>query len=365
MTNKLIYMLLLFCSVGVIAQDKLRIKGKIEGIPNEATLSLSFDKLEIEFNAVDGIFEVETQIIKAPTSVYLFIKNGEDFKYTSFFLGNESVTIEGNVNNLKYLQAKGSAYDGLRYESVLLTKDVRTARDVIESKISKLVEEGMSQDSAMASYKEEYLGIEQNIKDLDYEFLKKNINTDYGRYILGFIINDDNIDHYKELYNLVDNQYLNTDAVVFLKTLLDREPLMKGDKYYDFIALDLNPKESKFSDNFKGQYVLLDFSSPYCWFCRQAVPITTKITEALEDKLVHVTYCIDNDLVSAKQYKDLKGDKGVIVWDKKGMMSSTIAKYRMRGTPYYVLFNPQGRVLKIFDQGLEENFEEQLRALMK
>ncbi|SEP95890.1 Thioredoxin-like domain-containing protein [Myroides profundi] len=355
----------LFFSVGIMAQDKLHITGKITGIPKEAKLMLSYDKKEIELKAIDGVFVVEAEIVKAPTPVYLSIMKGDDYEYTSFFLGNETVTIDGRFDDLKSLQAKGSRYDTLRYESEILTRELRTERQTIESKVSKEVDSGMSYDNAMAPYKVEYLRIEQKIKDLDYEFLKKNINTDYGRYLVGFIMHDTNTNHYKELYDLVDSQYQNTDPIVFLKALIDNKVLVKGGSYYDFTALDMNEKEVTFSDYFKGKYVLLDFSSPYCYFCQQAVPITSKLAKALEDKLVYVTYCIENDLHSVEKYRGLKGDHGVIVWDKRGMQSPTIAKYRMSGTPYYALFNLEGRLLKIFDKGLEEDFEEQLRALMK
>lgn len=365
MTNRIIVLITLLLSVGIFAQDKLHITGRIEGIPKGAKLMISFDKKEIELKAIDGVFEVEEEIVKAPVPVYLFVIDGDDYNYTSFFLGNEAVTIKGSFDGLKNLQAKGSVYDAIRYESYIQTRELRDERRTIEGKVSKEVEGGLLYDNAMTPYKEEYLRIEQKIKDLDYEFLKKNINTEYGHYLVGFIMQDTNTNHYKELYDLVDSQYKNIDPILYLKTLADTKALVKGDSYYDFKALDIKGEEVKFSDYFKGKYVLLDFSSPYCFFCQQAVPITSKLAKALEDKLTYVTYCTENDLDSIKKYIDLKGNHSVTVWDKRGMLSPTIAKYRMSGTPYYVLFNSEGRLLKIFDQGLEGDFEEQLRKLIK
>lgn len=119
MRNKWFVFLILFASTFMLAQEKLQIKGKIAGISNEAKWTLIAGDQEKEFQAKDGVFEVELEVIDAPQSVYLYVDEAEGTKYTSFYLGNESVHIEGSIEQFPHaIQALDSKYDGLRYKLI-------------------------------------------------------------------------------------------------------------------------------------------------------------------------------------------------------------------------------------------------------
>jgi len=347
MTNRIIVLITLLLSVGVFAQDKLHITGKITGIDNKTKLSISGGEKEKEFYLKDGVIDVEVSLKEAPASVFITVYYDKDIKYTSLFLGNESVTIDASIDDFpNKVVAKNSKFDGLRYENYWLSKDLDKKRNDINEIIEKEIGEGAKPQVAYAKYKDELDTIRKEEAKRQYEFLKKHINTDYGRHLIRFYVDQFTVEQFNTLYSLVDPVNINRNEIKFLKTLCDSKQLEVGDIYYNFKALDLKGKQLEFSDYFKGKYVLLDFSHINCGFCYKAAPKTALIAEELKDKVMYVTYHTGDNLQEAQKYYELKGKKGNIIWNKEGYLHPAMAMYRNMSTPSYLLFSPEGKFIK-------------------
>ncbi|MDM1400675.1 redoxin domain-containing protein [Myroides odoratimimus] len=345
--NKVMMLIALFFSIGIMAQDKLHVTGKITGIDNKTKLSISGGEKEKEFYLKDGVIDVEVDLKEAPASVSITVYYDNDIKYTYFFLGNESVTIDASIDDFpNEVVAKNSKYDGLRYENYVLTKDLEKKRNDINKVIEKEIKEGAKPDSIFIKYKAELETIRKEVAVRQYEFLKKHINTDYGRHLIRFYVDQFTEEQFKTLYSLVDPINMDRSEIRFLKALCDSKQLEVGDIYYDFTALDLKNKEVRFSDYYNGKYVLLDFSNVHCWFCGKAAPKTALIAEELKDKVMYVTYHTGDNLKEAEEYYELKGKKGNIIWNKEGYLHPAMAMYRNMMTPTYLLFNPEGKLVK-------------------
>ncbi len=371
MIKKLITLFLLICSVGIFAQEKLRIKGEISGIDKEAKVMLSGDVEEVEIIMNGDKFEVEIELKTAPSLVYLTAVNGSDYKYTTFFVGNETIELKGSIDDFPgNIRAQNSKYDDVRYEEFILNKDLNEQMRKLQEEAMTLGQEGMSRDSLYSIYmnKTEPLGKMTKVLNVmnenTFDFLMKNINTDYGRYIVKFSTEQFTTEQFKLLLGQVEPQFKNTKEIQYIQVLLDVKPLNVGDSYYDFKALDMEGKDLKFSDFFKGKYVLLDFSTFNCGYCQMAAPNTAKLEEDLKDKLSVVTYYVDNNLDQLKQYYALKGNKGNIIWSEDGTLSSTIAMYRQTVTPRYALFDPKGKLVENFEGMQDEGFGDKLQELM-
>ncbi|MCS7473564.1 TlpA family protein disulfide reductase [Myroides odoratimimus] len=347
MMNKLMILIALFFSIGIMAQDKLYVTGKITGIDNKTKLSISGGEKEKEFYLKDGVIDVEVDLKEAPASVFITVFYDKTIKYTSFFLGNEDVTIEASIDDFpNEVRAEGSRYDGLRYENYVLTKDLDKKRNDINKVIEKEIKEGAKPDSIFIKYKAELETIRKEVAVRQYEFLKKHINTDYGRHLIRFYVDQFTEEQFKILYSLVDPINMDRSEIKFLKALCDSKQLEVGDIYYDFTALDLKSKVVKFSDFFKEKYVLLDFSHVNCGYCYMAAPKTALIAEELKDKVMYVTYHTGDNLKEAEEYYELKGKKGNIIWNKEGDLHPMMAMYRNMSTPSYLLFSPDGKFIK-------------------
>jgi peroxiredoxin len=102
------------------------------------------------------------------------------------------------------------------------------------------------------------------------------------------------------------------------------DPLKRGDLMEDFAAFDKDGKVRRPSE-YKGKYILLDFSTTYCGPCMLSVADMKKLTTTYSDKLAIVS---------------LSGDGGVY--------SEAMIKYGVSGFPTFCLVDPRGKILSLW-----------------
>lgn len=352
--NKLTFLLLVGSLVSY-AQNQLHIKGNFKGIPDDATLTLIDSKdNQKSFSVKDGVFDVTMKLPESPSEVLLEVNQNNNPKRYLIFAGNEEISIEEEFDkSLSFIKTTGSKYDDVRYQYDVFMKDLKDESDKIYEEVMQYSRTGelMKNDSLIRAFfnGDEPLGksiiVHKKIEAKEFEFLKKYINTDFGRNKLKYITNAYTDEQNKELLALVDPAYLNTKGVQYLKALVDYDELQKGDKYYDFSAKDVKGKEVKFNQYFDGKYVLLDLTTIHCGASNMAAPINTELAEKLKDKVTFVTYYIDNNEEYIKMFYEMKQNKGILIWDESGRIAPTLAKYRLSGTPNYYLFDPKGNLV--------------------
>lgn len=371
MINKLILLIVWSISIGVMAQDKLHISGKITGIDNKTKLTLENNFKKVTFQLKDGVIDVEMELTVVPTLVFMMLEHEGQQKYTTFFVGNEAIVLNGSIDDFpNNIKAENSKYDDLRYQEHLITKELNERIESLSAEARAMIEKGTIRDSVYKIYMNdvEPLGritkVMKEVEQKSADFIKDNINTDYGRYSLRYCLSQFTPEEIREIAPLIDPKYMNTEEVRFVYSIVDSNTLEEGDKYYDFIAKEINQKDVTFSDYFIGKYVLLDFSTLHCGYCQEAAPKSVKLADNLEKQLTYVTYYVDHDLEGFNEYYKLKESKGNLIWNKGGRLEPILGKYRQNGTPRYMLFDNEGKLVKDF-LGFQENFEEQLRELMK
>lgn len=359
------------CAMNVLAQETLKIKGKITDISNDAIGILSSSKEKKEFALKDGNFQVEIPFGEKPENIYLYITEGENSRYAIFFVGGENIKIEGSINDFpSNILAQNSKYDKVRYEEYQVTKELEEKLEELEDEAYEMMENGVSKDSVYQLFMSEVepvgkmYQVIQQLNDVKFNFIKDNINTAYGQSLLMYITGDFADEQFKVLANLVDDKYKNSVETKFLQALANYPTLKEGDKHYDFTALDVNEKQVNFKSFFDGRYVLLDFSTYHCGYCQREAPLTAELSKNLKEKINFVTYYVDGDKEGINEYIQLKGSADNLVWNKDGRFNSTKAKYRMDTTPSYVLFDPKGKLIATF-VGAQTNFKERLLPHMK
>lgn len=363
--------LLILFSTLLFSQNSFRISGKLKGFGENSIVRIAKDNFVIDSCKINNEnFILKGKLQNSPTGVYLQIKDGNAWKYTFLFIGNENITIDANKSDFPFdVKTKGSKFDTKRYELVQKQKPLQIQRDSLLKEMFALREQKKWNDSLQKVFwsREEPFGkivkIDKEYQDLENNFVDANINSYFALYRLdqakAQMENNRIIENLKKL----KSEFKNSFYVNSLKSHLKYPELILGKVYYDFSAYNPNGNITEFSNFFDGNnYVLLDFSTYYCGFCINAIPELEKVKSNKNLKIV--TFYVDADENGFNKLKNKHSENWNIVWDKKGRLSETYAKYKIYATPTMYLFNPDGTLIQKYD-GLIENMSEEINKLIK
>lgn len=358
--------LIFFCLVAN-GQNNFKISGKLNGFEENALVKIERQNIILDSCYLkNGKFQLNGSFEQSPTPVHLTINNGKDFIYTSLFIGNEDITINSKIEDFPYnVKAAGSKYNALKYEYLQLEKDLNIQRKKFLNEMFSLRDGGKWNDSLQNAYwsAKEPFGkvriIDKQLDEIRNEFIDKKFNSYYGLYLMEI---------YKieiprsKLQNYFDNlslEFKNTAYAKSINSHLKYPDLKVGEKYYDFSAFEKEGKKKMFSEYFNDKYVLLDFSTLYCGFCIEAIPGLEKIKKSLNKKIEIVTYYVDTSQKGFDGLSQKHSENWNVLWDRKGRLSDTYAKYKVFGTPTFYLFDPNGKLVQMFD-GYSEDLLEQI-----
>ena len=116
-------------------------------------------------------------------------------------------------------------------------------------------------------------------------------------------------------------------------------------------------KELSLSD-FKGKYVFLDFWASWCAPCRREIPHLKEVLAYSEksDNLVVLSYSIDSkekDWLACIEKNGLTHQNWVHISTLKGWNSEGVKLFNVKGVPYTVLVDPDGKVVQFELRGEE------------
>ncbi len=358
---------LMFFGLVANAQTDFYVSGELKGFEDNALVKIERENIVLDSCYLKGgKFVLSGSFELAPTPVHLTIDNGNDFVYSTLFIGNERIVIEANIEDFPFdLQTEGSAYDGLRYDFGQLEKDLIVQRDEHLAEMFVLREQGKWNDSLQNAYwgRSEPFGkiraIDIELDKIREEFVDGNINSYYALYLLGVYKTEYPGSKISNLIEKLDPELKKSAYAKSIESHLINPDLSVGDTYYDFSAYNKNETQVKFSDFFQGKYVLLDFSTVYCGWCLKAIPALEEIKRSHNEMLEIVTFYVDKNPVGYEDLSQKHSDDWGIIWDKEGRLSDSYAKYKVFATPTFYLFDPNGTLVHKFD-GYSEDLPEQI-----
>lgn len=370
--NKILTFGFIFICFLANAQDNFKISGNLSGFEENSLVKIERENITLDScRLINGKFELKGNLEQSPSSVYLLIKNGKDWVYSSFFIENERITINAKIENFPYnVKTEGSKYDDLRYQFTGLRKDLNIERNKYLNEIFTLREQGKWNDSLQSEYwgKSEPFGkitiIDQKLDKIQKDFIAENLNSYYALYLLEMLKTQYSKIELSNLISKLKPEFKKTVYAKSINTHIKNPDLKIGDKFYDFSALNSKNEEVDFSDYFSGKYVLLDFSTLFCGACQQAIPELEKIKKNQNDKLEIVTFYVDKSQKGFDGLSQKHGENWNILWDKEGRLSDTYAKYKVFGTPTFYLFSSNGNLVQKFD-GFSADLSEQIEEALK
>lgn len=194
--------------------------------------------------------------------------------------------------------------------------------------------------------------MQENSKEMTnilYEYTKENIQNPIGEFFFLTVVSGLEEEQQKELLAMTTNEFRQKDNV---KQLEEHFKLMEnsaiGKMFIDVKGLTPAGKEVSLSDYAgKGKIVLIDFWASWCGPCVREMPTVVEAYKKYKNKGFEVVgISLDEDKAAwEKAIKNLG-----ITWpqmsDLKGWGSELSAPYGVRGIPYTILLDKDGKIIE-------------------
>ena len=138
---------------------------------------------------------------------------------------------------------------------------------------------------------------------------------------------------------------------VYIKELSDELSRQKrvaiGKQAYNFCMKDIHGKEYKLED-YRGKYVLVEFSSSWCGWCKKEIPFLKKVYEEHKGNKDFVMLTINMDDIKEKWVEDVEKENlpWPVISDLQAFKGETAQAFNIHGIPMIFLIDKEGKILQ-------------------
>jgi peroxiredoxin len=336
--------ILLFVPIALSAQKKFSISGSLQGLPEGSAVSLSDpnnpdDTLAKGVVKPNGAFELQGSV--AEPNLFQLNLDGVQ-KKSILFIGNDMVTVSGDVATIQNLTVRGSGvhddfeqfkktFNPLFQELTAMSQRINRTPSLAKS------------DSAMMVYKNHL----ETIKNEVDKYVASHQSSPVAPFVV-LVTSEMNpdISILEKRYGLLDkNVQGGFYGKLVKKQIDDAKTGSIGSEAIDFSQTTPEGKEVTLS-SFKGKYVLVDFWASWCRPCREENPNVVKAFNKYKEKNFTVLG-VSLDQSRAPWLKAIQNDK--LVWtqvsDLKGWNNEAAARYNIQSIPQNFLIDPSGKII--------------------
>jgi peroxiredoxin len=324
-------------------QPGFRLEGHLKGMEenslvvltdaNKPTDTLTHSKVRA------GVF-VLTGELQEPNLVTLSFISAK--KKIALFIGNESVTVSGDLNNLSAIEVRGSSSetDFLAFEQIF---NPYFAQINQLSQLANSPEGVEKKDSIGNAYQIAVMSIQ--VKVDSFISLRKSSYVSPFLLVVVNQLSDDVFLLERRLQSLSPE----VQQSLYGKYLRDQVDIGKvgavGSEALDFTQNDTSGKPVSLS-SFKGKYVLIDFWASWCKPCRMENPNVLAAYERFKSKNFTVLG-VSLDRSRDAWLKAIEDDK--LIWsqvsDLKFWNNAVAQQYRIQQIPQNILVDPNGKIV--------------------
>lgn len=310
-----------------------------------------------------GKFTSQGSIDHPPLPVNIMIKNNSERVHSIIYIGNENIQIKADKKDFpNNIDLEGSKYHKYKRDLDQRTDSLKKLRSRYLQKMFSLRSENKWNDSLQNAYWSEKDGIithiDQQIHNIDKRFIEDNINSHYALFHLVTNKSQYENEYIRSQLGKLNSKFRNSKYAKVLETYIKNKDLKQGDDFYDFEAETQKGKKVKFSSFFHGKYVLLEFYSSYCVWCKKALPEIKNLAHDEEDLNI-ISFNVDSNksdwLAEKKNWPSL--------YDPDGRLGGVFTKYRVSATPTYFLFNQKGKLIQRWN-GYSGTFSQEVKKAM-
>jgi peroxiredoxin len=327
----------------LVAQKKFTISGNLNGLPDGSNVSLSNANSPSDTLAKaivkNGEFELNGSMDEA--NLYQLNFDGVQ-KKSVVFIGNENVSVSGDVEAIQDLAIEGSNinkdFDEFKKTFNPLFQEL-TAKGQRISRLPSLERN----DSVMNDYKDQL----DKIKGAVDNFVSSHPNSPVASFVVVVTseIEQDLSVLERRYQSLGKNAKEGFYGKIIKQQIADKKTGAIGSEAIDFTQADTEGKKVSLS-SFRGKYVLVDFWASWCRPCREENPNVVNAYNKFKDKNFTVLgVSLDNN--RQPWLKAIKNDN--LVWtqvsDLKGWYNEAAAKYKIESIPQNLLIDPSGKII--------------------
>ncbi len=156
---------------------------------------------------------------------------------------------------------------------------------------------------------------------------------------------------YKRILDMIPGEEREAQVVKYLvDEVAHRQKFALGQQAYNFTFVDLNGKDVSLSD-FRGKFVLLDFSASWCGGCRlEAKKLVAEYDGLKGDDLVIITVSMDNREKDWRRMVEEDKLPWVTLWNPEGFTKGNKQNviqdaYGFYQIPFIVLIDKEGKII--------------------
>ena len=338
---KLCVLLLAILPTLAMAGNKLHITGKIKGMANGESISLTDVNRPTDTLAKgkvnNGVFEL-TAALKEPMMVNINL--GGNRKVMTF-LDNSQVKIEGSIDQIPQIKISGSAtHNDFR--------DFKSGFDPLFEKLTKQsqqYQQGIRSDSLVNEINLTKDAVQQQID----KFIKEHNSSAVSAFLLAATLqlNEDVLLTEKRMNSLTPEALQNMYGIYLKETVSEAKITAIGSLAMDFTQADTSGNPVSLS-SFRGKYVLLDFWASWCGPCRHENPnVVANFRKFNSKNFTVLGVSLDRPGQKDKWLQAIYNDE--LTWthvsDLQFWNNEVAKQYRVQGIPQNFLIGPDGRIL--------------------